>query len=47
MRTLIEGSTGTDDSGAWMYEKDVLGSSPRDGAGESGALGSVGSANIS
>lgn len=47
MSTLIEGSTGSDDSGAWTYEKDVLGSSPRDCAGESGASGSVESAKIS
>lgn len=45
--TLIEGNTGTDDSGVWMYEKDVLAASPRDVAGESGAFGSVGSAKIS
>jgi hypothetical protein len=47
MIALIEGSTGTDDSGACTYEKDALGSSPRDCAGESGASGSVGSAKIS
>jgi len=47
MSTLIEGSTGTDDSGAWIYEKHVLGSSPRDCAGESGASGSADSAKIS
>lgn len=49
MSTLIEGSTGTDDSasGAWIYEKHVLGSSPRDCAGESGAFGSADSAKMS
>ncbi|KAF8551290.1 hypothetical protein OG21DRAFT_300285 [Imleria badia] len=47
MSILIEGRTGTDDSGAWIYEKDVLGSSPRDGAGKSGASGSVDWAKIS
>ena len=46
MIALIEGSPGTD-SGAWVYEKDVLGSSPRDCAGESGASGSVDTAKIS
>lgn len=47
MSTLIEGSTGRDESGAWMHEKDMLGSSPQDCGGESGASGSVDSAKIS
>lgn len=47
MSTLFKGSTGTDDSGAWMYEKDMLVSPSRDGAGKSGASGSVDWAKIS
>lgn len=44
MSILVEG---TNDSGAWTYEKDVLGSSPREGTGDRGASGSVDSAKIS
>ncbi|KAF8551047.1 hypothetical protein OG21DRAFT_1513271 [Imleria badia] len=41
------GPLGGDDSATWIYEKDVLGPSPPDGAGASVASGSVESAKIS